>query len=104
MFSWGLLLTLAPDIVPLIVSTIMSVEKLVKGFGQGVIKKEKVMDVIKAVLQTKDYFDGSDSSKVSQLYGLVSQAIDFFVAAFNYLGLFKSGKTADFTPKAPEGN
>ena len=103
MFSWGLLLTLAPDIVPLIVSTIMSVEKLVKGFGQGLVKKEKVMDVIKAVLQTKDYFDGMDSARTSQIYELVSQAIDFFVGAFNYLGLFKSGKKVDFSPK-PEGD
>mgnify|MGYP001563343846 CR=1 FL=1 len=102
MFSWGLMLTLVPDIIPLMVSTIMSVEKLIKGFGQGSVKKEKVMDVIKAVLQTKDYFDGMDSAQTTQIYALVSQAIDFFVGSFNYLGLFKSGKKVDFTPKVEE--
>lgn len=102
MFSWSLLLALAPDLVPLIVSTIMNVEETVKGLLQGDVKKQKVMDVIKAVLQTKDFFMKSNDAETAQIYNLVSDAIDFFVKAFNYLGLFKTSKKVDFSPT--EGN
>ncbi len=98
MFSWGLLLAIAPELVPLIVSTIINVESAVKGILKGEVKKQKVMEVIKAILQTKDYFIEGDSAKQSQIYTVVSEAIDFFVTAFNYLGLFKTSKKVDFSP------
>lgn len=96
MFSWSLLLALAPELVPLIVSAIMSVEQAIRGVGHGVVKKGKVMDIIGAVLQTKDYFLNSDSAKQSEIFSLVDQAIDFFVSAFNYLGIFKTSKKISF--------
>ena len=101
MFSWSLLLALAPDLVPLIVKAILDVENVVSGTLKGEIKKSKVLEVIKAVLQTKDYFVGSDSAKQSQIFTLVDQAIDFFVSVFNYLGIFKTSKKVSFQPVPP---
>lgn len=102
MFSWSLLLALAPDLVPIIVSTIMNVEAVWKEAGKGKVKKNRVMEVIEAVLETRDYFIGGDQAKKSQIYSLVDESIDFFVSAFNYLGLFKTGEKADFSPKEGE--
>lgn len=99
MFSWSLLLALAPDLVPLIVKAILDVEQTIRGIGRGLVKKEKVMDIIRAVMQTKDYFVGSDSAKQLEIFTLVEQAIDFLVSAFNYLGLFKTSKKVSFQPK-----
>lgn len=103
MFSWRVLLALAPDIVPLIVSTIMNVEQAIKGVLSGEIKKDKVMAVIKAFLQTKDFFTGKDDSETAKIYTLVSEAIDFFVMTFNYVGLFKTTKKLDFSKISPKG-
>lgn len=99
MFSWSLLLALAPDLVPIIVSTILNIEAVFKEGGKGSVKKSRVLEVIEAVLETRDYFVEGDLSKKSQIYSLVSEAIDFFVSAFNYLGIFKRGEKVSFSPK-----
>ena len=99
MFSWSLLLALAPDLVPIIVETIMNVERVWKEAGKGSVKKSRVLEVIEAILETRDYFVEGDVAKKSQIYSLVSEAIDFFVSAFNYLGIFKRGEKVDFSPK-----
>lgn len=101
-FSWSLLLALAPDLIPLIVGLVINIESTIRGALAGEIKKSKVMDAIKAILQTKDYFVNSDSAEQSEIYALVDQAIDFIVSAFNYLGLFKTSKKLDFSPREGE--
>ncbi len=95
---WVKLLALAPDLVPVIVSAILSVESIYKGVKEGVLKKERVMDLIRAFLETKDYFVGASEATRSQIFALVDDAIDFIVSAFNYLGLFKREDKADFSP------
>lgn len=100
MFSWGLLLALAPDLIPLIVKAVLDVEVTVRGVLKGEIKKSRVMDIVRAVLQTKDYFLNGDDVQQAQLYAVIDEAVDFFVMSFNYLGLFKTSKKVDFSPKS----
>ena len=99
---WLSLLTLAPGLIPIIIDTIINVASVVSGVLKGEIKKEKVLAVVKAILDTKDYFTKSDPSNQGLIISLVSTAIDVIVSAFNFLGLFKTSKKLDFSPK--EGN
>ena len=99
---WLSLLTLAPGLIPIIIDTIINVESVVSGVLKGEIKKEKVLSVIKAILDTKDYFTNTNPEYQNMILNLTGEAIDLIVSAFNFLGLFKTSKKLDFTPK--EGN
>mgnify|MGYP001378652468 CR=1 FL=1 len=57
MFSWSLLLALAPDLVPLIVETIMNVERVWKEAGKGAGKKRRGLGGIEGIPGTKGYFE-----------------------------------------------
>ena len=96
---WLSLLTLAPGLIPIIIDTIINVESVVSGVLKGEIKKEKVLAVVRAILDTKDYFTKANSDYQNMILTLTSEAIDIIVSAFNFLGLFKTSKKLDFTPK-----
>ena len=96
---WVTLLTIAPGLIPIIIEAIINVESVVSGVLSGTIKKEKVMAVVKAILDTRDYFTKGDSAYQDMILNFTSEAIDFIVSAFNVLGLFKTSKKLDFTPK-----
>ena len=95
---WKELLKIAPDLIPLIIQTVMDVENVVSGAGNGQIKKSRVMRIISNVLDTKDYVLGRDSDGKNQVLNLVSMFIDVTVSTFNYTGLFSSKDTLDFSP------
>lgn len=97
---WKELLKIAPDLIPLIIQTVMDVENVVSGVRNGEIKKSRVMSIIGSVLDTKDYFLGRDSDGKNQVLNLVSMFIDVTVSTFNYTGLFASKDTLDFSPVA----
>lgn len=96
---WTQLLLLAPDLIPILVNTVVNIEQAISGALQGEVKKDKVMAVIKAVLQTRDYFIKSDSAGQAMIITLVDQGIDFMVSFFNYTGIFKSSKKVSFAPE-----
>lgn len=100
---WKELLKIAPDLIPLIIQTVLDVENVVTGFKQGQVKKSRVMGIISGVLDTKDYFLGRDSAGKNQILNLVSMFIDVTVSTFNYTGLFASKETLDFTPVPVSG-
>lgn len=89
---------IAPDLIPLIIQTVLDVENVVTGLRQGEIKKSRVMSIISNILETKDYFLNRDSAGKNQILNLVSMFIDVTVSTFNYTGLFASKDTLDFTP------
>ena len=99
---WLSLLTLAPGLIPIIIDTIINVESVVSGVLKGEIKKEKVLAVVKSILDTKDYFTNNNPEYQNMILNLTDEAIDLIVSAFNFLGLFKTSKKLDFTKK--EGN
>ena len=95
---WKELLKIAPDLIPLIIQTVLDVENVVSGVRSGDIKKSRVMKIIGNMLDAKDYFLSRDSDGENQVLNLVSMFIDVTVSTFNYTGLFASGDTLDFTP------
>jgi hypothetical protein len=76
----------------------MDVEQIISGIKNGQIKKARVMSILRAILETKDYFMGRDSDGQNQILNLVSMFVDVIVSTFNYTGLFKTSETIDFTP------
>ena len=103
---WKELLKVAPELIPLIIQTVLDVENVVSAARSGEIKKSRVMSIIGNVLDTKDYFLGRDSDGKNQVLNLVSMFIDVTVSTFNYTGLFASKDELDFSPVAvsEEGN
>jgi hypothetical protein len=95
---WKELLKIAPELIPLIIQTVLDVENVVSGIRNGEIKKSRVMSIIGSVLETKDYFLGRDSDGKNLVLNLVSMFIDVTVSTFNYTGLFASKDTLDFSP------
>ncbi|GEM_PF-1761733 len=95
---WKELLKLAPDLIPIIIQTVIDVEKVVTGLKRGEIRKSRVMSIIGNILDTKDYFVGRTPDGQLQFLNLVSMFIDTIVSTFNYTGLFGTGDKLDFTP------
>ena len=95
---WKELFRIAPELIPVIIQTVMDIEKVISGVGNGEIKKSRVMSIIKSILDTKDYFLGTDSDGQNQILNLVSMFVDSIVSTFNYVGLFETRETLDFTP------
>ena len=95
---WKELFKIAPELIPVIIQTVMDLEQVVTGAKKGEIKKSKVMNVIKSILDTKDYFLGKDSDGQNLILNLVDGFVDSIVSTFNYTGLFKSSEKLDFTP------
>ncbi len=92
------LLRLAPDLIPIIVTTVLDVESVVTGVKMGSIKKNKVLQIIQNVLTTKSYFTDNDTDGQNMIVNLVSQFIDALVSAMNLLGVFSTSEKLDFTP------
>lgn len=95
---WKELLKVAPDLIPIIIQTVIDVEKVVSGIKRGEIRKSRVMSIIGNILDTKDYFVGRAPDGQLQFLNLVSMFIDTIVSTFNYTGLFGSSDKLDFTP------
>lgn len=95
---WKELLRIAPDLIPVIIQTILDVEMVISGVRHGDLKKSRVMSIIGSILDTKDYFLNRDSDGRQQVMNLVSMFIDVTVSTFNYTGLFASKDTLDFSP------
>ncbi len=95
---WKELLKIAPDLIPVIIQTVIDVEKVVAGIKRGEIRKSRVMSIIGNILDTKDYFVGRTPDGQLQFLNLVSMFIDTIVSTFNYTGLFGSSDKLDFTP------
>ena len=95
---WKELLKIAPDLIPIIIQTVIDVEKVVSGIKRGEIRKSRVMSIIGNILDTKDYFVGRTPDGQLQFLNLVSMFIDTIVSTFNYTGLFGTGDKLDFTP------
>ncbi len=95
---WKELLKIAPDLIPVIIQTVIDVEKVVSGIKRGEIRKSRVMSIIGNILDTKDYFVGRTPDGQLQFLNLVSMFIDTIVSTFNYTGLFGSSVKLDFTP------
>ena len=95
---WKELLKIAPDLIPIIIQTVIDVEKVVTGIKRGEIRKSRVMSIVGNILDTKDYFVGRTPEGQLQFLNLVSMFIDTIVSTFNYTGLFGSNDKLDFTP------
>ncbi len=95
---WKELLKIAPDLIPIIIQTVIDVEKVVTGLKRGEIRKSRVMSIIGNILDTKDYFLGRTPEGQLQFLNLVSMFIDTIVSTFNYTGLFGTNDKLDFTP------
>lgn len=95
---WKELLKIAPDLIPIIIQTVIDVEKVVTGIKRGEIRKSRVMSIVGNILDTKDYFVGRTPDGQLQFLNLVSMFIDTIVSTFNYTGLFGSSDKLDFTP------
>ena len=95
---WKELFRIAPELIPLIIQTVMDIEKVITGVGNGEVKKSRVMSIVKSILDTKDYFLDKDSDGQYQILNLVSMFIDNVVSTFNYVGLFDTSEKLDFTP------
>ena len=100
---WKELLRIAPDLIPLIIQTVMDVERVLTGIKRGEVRKSRVMSIIGNILDTKDYFLGRTPDGQLQLLNLVSMFVDTLVAAFNYTGVFKTSERLDFTPMPMKG-
>ena len=100
---WKELLRIAPDLIPLIIQTVMDVERVLTGIKRGEVRKSRVMSIIGNILDTKDYFLGRAPDGQMQLLNLVSMFVDTLVAAFNYTGVFKTSERLDFTPVPMKG-
>ncbi len=98
------LLDLAPDLIPVIVQTVIDAERVITGIGQGDIKKGRVMSILKNILETKSYFTDAGSDIQDQILNVAGNAIDLLVMALNMLGAFSTSKKIDFTPVLPPGN
>lgn len=86
----------ATKIVPAVSQLVQSIEKTVAETGStggGSVKKEAVLAIIKAVLETV-----GDEAKAlfpdSALTGLISKVIDVVVGLLNGLGVFKKSATS----------
>jgi hypothetical protein len=103
---WKELFKIAPELIPIIIQTVIDVEKVVTGIKRGEIRKSRVMSIIGNILDTKDYFLGRDPEGQLQFLNLVSMFVDTVVATFNYTGLFGTSERLDFTPVpvTEEGN
>ena len=95
---WKELFKIAPELIPLIIQTVMDIEKVISGVKNGEIKKSRVMSIIRSILDTKDYFLGRDSDGQNQILNLVSMFVDTIVSTFNYVGVFGTSEKLDFTP------
>ncbi len=95
---WKELFKIAPDLIPIIIQTVMDLEQVVTGIKRGEIRKSRVMNIISNILDTKDYFLNRDSGGQLEILNLVSMFVDVLVSTFNYTGLFKSTESLDFTP------
>jgi len=95
---WKELLKIAPELIPVIIQTVMDVEQIISGIKNGQIKKSRVISILHSILETKDYFLGRDPDGQNQILNLVSMFVDVIVSTFNYTGLFRTSETFDFTP------
>ncbi len=95
---WKELLKITPDLIPIIIQTVIDVEKVVTGLKRGEIRKSRVMNIIGNILDTKDYFVGRNPEGQLQFLNLVSMFIDTIVSTFNYAGIFGTSDKLDFTP------
>lgn len=95
---WKELFRIAPELIPIIIQTVMDLEQVVTGLKRGEIKKSRVMNVISNILDTKDYFLKRDPDGQMEILNLVSMFVDVIVTTFNYTGIFKSTERLDFTP------
>ncbi|GJM14964.1 MAG: hypothetical protein DHS20C13_02910 [Thermodesulfobacteriota bacterium] len=95
---WKELFRIAPELIPIIIQTVMDLEQVVTGIKRGEIRKSRVMNIISNILDTKDYFLKQDSDGQMEILNLVSMFVDVIVSTFNYTGLFASSEKLDFTP------
>lgn len=95
---WKELFKIAPELIPVIIQTVMDLEQVVRGVKRGEIRKSRVMNIISNILDTKDYFLKRDSDGQMEILNLVSMFVDVIVSTFNYTGLFASSEKLDFTP------
>lgn len=85
---WKELMKIAPDLVPIIIQTVLDVEKVLSGIRRGEVRKARVMSVIGNILDTKDYFLARSPDGQMHLLNLVSIFIDYLVCTFNHMGVF----------------
>jgi len=95
---WKELFKIAPDLIPIIIQTVMDLEQVVTGIKRGEIRKSRVMSIISNLLDTKDYFLKRAPDGQMEILNLVSMFVDVIVSTFNYTGLFKTTLKLDFTP------
>jgi len=95
---WKELLKIAPDLIPIIIQTVIDVEKVVTGLKRGEVRKSRVMSIVGNILDTKDYFLGRTPEGQLQFLNLISMFVDTIVSTFNYTGLFGTSDKLDFTP------
>jgi len=95
---WKELFKIAPELIPIIIQTVMDLEQVVTGIKRGEIRKSRVMNIISNILDTKDYFLKRDPDAQMEILNLVSMFVDVIVSTFNYTGLFKQTERLDFTP------
>lgn len=95
---WKELLKIAPDLIPIIIQTVIDVEKVLTGIKRGEIRKSRVMSIIGNILDTKDYFLGRTPEGQLQFLNLVSMFVDTIVSTFNYTRLFGTSDRLNFTP------
>ena len=94
---WKELFKIAPELIPVIIQTVMDLEQVVTGIKRGEIRKSRVMNIISNILDTKDYFLKRDPDGQMEILNLVSIFVDVIVSTFNYTGLFGSSEKLDFT-------
>ena len=95
---WKELFRIVPELIPVIIQTVMDLEQGVTGIKRGEIRKSRVMNIVSNILDTKDYFLKRDSDGQMEILNLVSIFVDVIVSTFNYTGLFASSEKLDFTP------
>lgn len=86
--TWDPLYYTAPELVPVIIQTIIDVEKVVVGIKRGERRKQRVMSIMGNVLDTKQYFVTLSPAEQLRFLNLVSIFVDIVVSTFNYCGLF----------------
>ena len=83
------LLPILIKVVPLAIRLVPVVERLVKGAKQGTVKRELVVALVLATLQTYEGFSGKDVADEVKLAEGVGLIIDGVVACLNATGKLK---------------
>lgn len=85
----GALLAALPKVIPVVVSLVPLVEKLIKGDKQGPAKRSLVVEAVKAVLLVAEGVSGKDIADEKLFAEGVGQIVDGVVAVLNATGKLK---------------